>query len=136
MIIDANIALKWVLPEPESAAALALAVRPDLAVPSHFYLEVAHVLTKLARRGVVTRVAARANIAVIRTAPLRVEDSLALLDSALDLALRLNLTSADCLYLALAVKDGDVLVTNDLALRRASERDASLAGRVRLLEEV
>lgn len=54
-ILDASVAVKWVLPEPDSPAALSLEVDyrngvHELLAPDTFPVEVAHALTKAERR--------------------------------------------------------------------------------------
>lgn len=55
-VLDSNIALKWVLPEPDSTKALQLradfqnAVH-DLLSPEVFEVEIAHALTRAERQG-------------------------------------------------------------------------------------
>ena len=59
LVVDASIAVKWVLPEPDSERARALILRGDLTAPDLLRLEVANALWKQARRGAITPERAR-----------------------------------------------------------------------------
>lgn len=136
MIIDANIGLKWVLDQADSEKAGALADRGDLSVPSHFYFEIATVLTRLSRQKVIARTLVRPSLETIRAVAMRVFPFEQVLDEAVALSLRLHAATSDCLYLALALAEDEVLVTADVRFKNAVSRDPDLAGRVRLLREV
>jgi predicted nucleic acid-binding protein len=113
LVVDASVAIKWIVDEPGSDQALALRDR-DLAAPALLRVEAANVLRTLAARGVVEAGEARDLFRFLRTAPvLIVEHDDALEDRALDLALDLNHSVYDCLYLALAERMGRLLVTAD-----------------------
>lgn len=136
MIIDANVALLWVLAEPGSDLAERFIAGSRLQSPSVFKLEVAHALTKARRTKRLSTAEMReafdvlAEIAVVFTP---FED---LLPEAVTTALALHVTTYDALYLALVAASGEQLVTADLRLRNAAARDARFAGRVLLLAEV
>ncbi|HVA51027.1 MAG TPA: type II toxin-antitoxin system VapC family toxin [Pirellulales bacterium] len=54
-VLDSSVALKWVLPEPDSAKAMQLRTDfqnrvHDLVAPNIFYVEVAHALTRAERQ--------------------------------------------------------------------------------------
>lgn len=114
-VVDSSVAIKWYV--PEDLAAEALRVR-DGGVPLHapdfLEVEVAAILWKKIRRGEMTRAVAdsiRADLValgIITFHPTR-----PLVPAAFDLADRTGRTVYDCLYLALAVQLGGVMVTGD-----------------------
>ena len=135
LIVDASVAIEWLVEEESSEAALALR-DDDLAAPSLLRIEVANVLRTLAARGQVSEAEARELPALFQSAPMTiVEPNDALECAALDLALRLGHPIYDCLYLALAVRMGRTLVTADARFLRSLagtglETQASALGKV------
>ena len=114
-VVDASVAIKWVVDEPGSRQAAALLERPLLA-PDLIYAECCNVLWRKARRfEITTDFAQRAAEELMRSDLIlvRLED-LAL--NALHLALRLDHPIYDCFYLALALDRGVPLATADRRL--------------------
>lgn len=99
-VLDASVALNWVLPEPDTPRAVRLrnAYRQklhELLAPDIFPAEVAHALTRAERRGILTRPeGARRLLLVLRTAPL-LHPYLPLLRRAVDIS-----SSSECPSLA------------------------------------
>lgn len=132
-VVDASVAVKWLVSEDGSDAAEALR-GVDLHAPTLLPVEVGNVLRTLARRGDLTDDGARSAFDLLLAAPLRLHDpDPALMRGALDLALGLGHPIYDCLYLALAIDLGAPLVTADGRFHRAANRRAELSGLVRLL---
>jgi predicted nucleic acid-binding protein len=69
IIIDASVALKWVIEEDGSEAAGALLLGEPLAAPDLLMVECVNVLWAKARRGVLTRDLAGAALVAIQAAP-------------------------------------------------------------------
>ncbi len=138
MIVDASVAIKWLIAEIDSPAAEPLADRTDLTAPSVLPIEVGYVLTKLTRRGEISAEGARNAWGVFRTTPLRIVELGPEVDHAFDLSLQLGASFYDCLYLSLAVILDDVMVTADHSFVRAvrASRDRATADRVRTLAEL
>lgn len=131
LVVDASVALKWVLPEPETERALALIESDRLIAPDFLYLECANVLARDVRRGVLPVAAAEEALAALQGVALQVSPILDLIGPAYGLATALGQTVYDCLYLALAQAEGAVLVTAD---RRFAEACAErFADAVRLI---
>ena len=111
-VVDASVAIKWVIGEDDSADAAALLVA-SLASPDLLIAECANILWKKVRRGEITateaglaaRLLARADVALV---PMR-----DLLDAAVALAIALDHPAYDCVYLALARRLGVPFVTAD-----------------------
>jgi predicted nucleic acid-binding protein len=122
-VLDSNVALKWVLPEPDSAKAKQLrddfqnAVHEVLA-PDVFEVEVAHALTRAGRQGkIAAGQAALLWSDVLSTAP-RLERSGPIVPRAIDISSQFRAGVYDCLYVALAEREGCELVTADDKLVR------------------
>lgn len=119
LVVDASVALKWLVEEPDSEAALALQGR-DLVAPALLRLEVANVLRTLVGRGVANRGQALDLLALFQTAPVTIIDPDDALEArALEMALDLGHPVYDCVYLALSERTGRTLVTADGRFLRA-----------------
>ena len=129
LVVDASVALKWVVEEEGSEAALALKGR-DLAAPSLLRVEAANALRTLAARRAITPAAALNLLSLLQEAPVTVvEPDDALERRALEIALELGHPVYDCVYLALAEGMGRQLVTADgRLLRAARDHEARRAG--------
>ena len=119
-VVDASVAIKWVLNEDHSLAAAALLDSDHaLVAPAWMLVEVANILWKRARRGELTPAEAARRLAALQTLTPLLIDPLPLLTRAHDLALALAHPVYDMLYLAVAEQTGGVLVTADERLVRA-----------------
>jgi predicted nucleic acid-binding protein len=134
LVVDASVVLKWVVDEAGSVAAAALRAS-SLAAPELLLEECANVLWVKQRRGELTADEARERLRLLFEAPVQLVPSASLLNRALELAIHLDQTVYDCIYLALALHLDGQLVTADRRLAEASRRDPGLADRVRLLED-
>jgi predicted nucleic acid-binding protein len=122
-ILDASVALKWVLPEPDSAKALKLradfrAAVHELSAPDTFPVEVAHALARAERRKVIPTSQADALLAVVLSTPPVLHPYLPFLKRALSIASQARIGVYDCLYLALAEHEKCQFVTADDRLVR------------------
>jgi predicted nucleic acid-binding protein len=135
VVIDASVAIKWVLSEPDSDAAERLVEEESLAAPDFMLLETANVLRTKARRGDISPADARSAFAGIRATPIRFFGASDYAIYAQELALELDQTVYDCLYLALALSERIVLVTADEAFYRSVGRHGHYQSAVRLLSE-
>ncbi len=124
VVIDASVGVKVVMPEPDSALALALFAhldqdsRTSFFVPGLFYPECASVLKKHAKAGRHTEAEARASMATLLAARLQVISSRDLAGHALDIALTYNTSAYDATYVAASASLGVPLVTADGRLVR------------------
>jgi predicted nucleic acid-binding protein len=120
-VLDASAALCWVLPRPASPHAVRLrdGFRQgvhDLIAPSVFPAEVASALTKAERQKLVPVGQARHLLAdILSTPPVR-HSYESLLARAVDISSRTRGGLYDCLYVALAEREGCELVTDDQKL--------------------
>lgn len=120
-VVDASVAIKWYVPEAHSAEAYRLrAGAATLHAPDFLLVEMAAILWKKLRKGLLTRQDADdilndfAGLIALTRHPTE-----PLVPIAFDLADRSGRTVYDCLYLALAVQLGGVMVTADEKLVNA-----------------
>ncbi len=133
LIIDASVALKWVLAEDGTDRSRALVTADALAAPDLLWIECANVLWVKARRGQITTEDARAALAAIAATPIRALSTTGLSAAALEIALELDHAAYDCLYLAAAMAERCVLVTADEAFAAKTAAFGRYGGLVRLL---
>lgn len=133
VIVDASVALKWVLDEEGSDAAERLQLQETLATPDFLIVECANVLRTKARRGQLNPADARGALAAIRAVPIQLFMASEYAVAAQVLALEIDQTVYDCLYLAVALAQRAVLVTADRAFAEAVTRHGVHAHAVRLL---
>ena len=123
IVVDASVAVKWILPEPGSSAAAALREQdPDLTAPSLVAAEIGNALWKAVQRGGVTRTEALEGFdaALIWLQSLIPMEELRA--RALTLAIELRHPIYDCFYLALAERENAPLVTADAAMLAAARK--------------
>jgi len=123
--LDASVALKWELPEPDSDKANQL--RDDfrngvheLIAPDSFILEVAHGLAKAERQGRIAD-AEQLWLDAMTTCP-DLHPFQPLMLRAVQTARQARIGVYDCLYIALAEREGCELVTADDRLVRTLQR--------------
>jgi len=112
IVIDASIALKWVVPEADSDAALALR-RQRVAAPELLIAECANALWKKVRRNQLTVQEASLAARLLQRSDIELEPMRDLMEPATRLAVALDHPAYDCLYLALADMSACELVTAD-----------------------
>lgn len=133
MIVDASVGMKWLFEELGSEAAERLLVEGGLSAPSIFRVELGHALTKRARQRVLDEQTARELWTDMARMPVAIVETLPLQARAFELSLRLWASLHDCFYLALAERDGDILVTADRKFVAAVAAHGVFAGQVRAL---
>ncbi len=138
LVIDASVAVKWVVEESGTAEALSLLERGALSAPDLLMAECANILWKKIKRGELAEQEARLAGELIQRADLDIQPTRPLMPRALDLAISLDHPAYDCIYLALAIENAWRFITADERLVRklAKARDAELAGKVLPLGEV
>jgi predicted nucleic acid-binding protein len=117
-VLDSSVALKWVLPEPDSSKANQLRdefrrTTHELYCPDVFPIEVAHALTKAERQGRIAPPAAGVLWDDVMTTPPTSFPSLPLVPRAYQIASAARIGIYDCLYVALAEREACELVTAD-----------------------
>ena len=131
-VVDASVALKWVIPEVLSdRAERLLGANEDLIAPDLLPIEAANALwKKTVRREISARDAEQA-LALLQESGLVLRPTGPLLAPALAIAHRLDHPVYDCVYVALARRERARLVTSD---RRLARRIASRRLDVRVVE--
>lgn len=134
-VVDASIAIKWVVEEEGTPAALKLRrgarlLAPDLLVP-----ECANILWKKVQRKELSGDEALIAARLIQSAELELLPTRSLLGSATSLAIELEHPAYDCIYLALAAAINCQFVTADERLLRKLARGTRLPGRALSLAE-
>ncbi len=137
-VVDASVAVKWLINEPLSAqAAKLLDDDLPLAAPELIYAEAANALWAIARRGNIDVDDVREAIDVLADAPLTVPSSMKqLMAAATRLAVALSHPVYDCMYLALAIQEQRPVITADRRFCNVSRDHPYLSGQVIALEDL
>jgi predicted nucleic acid-binding protein len=133
LVVDASVAVKWVLLEPDSERARALVGSEPLIAPDFLMLESANVLAGQVRRRNMDRETAAAGLRTIAAAGVRLTPTAPLVPEAQRLAMTLGQTVYDSLYLALALAEPAMLITADTRFASALATSSAHAQAVRLL---
>lgn len=133
LVIDASVAMKWLVREPGNDAARALFDEPDpLIAPDWLLIEAASTLWKKVQRSELLEIHAARHLADLPEFFSRLYPSAPLAEEALEQGFRLHHAVYDCLYLALAHREAATLVTADEKFFRRLNA-GGLADRARLL---
>jgi predicted nucleic acid-binding protein len=135
-VVDASVAIKWLVDEPLSAqAARLLDDDLPLAAPELIYAEAANALWAIARRGRIGAADVREALDLLADAPLTVPSSMRqLMAAAARLAADLDHPVYDCLYLALALQEQRPVITADRHFYEVVQGHPYLAGHMVALE--
>ena len=136
MIVDASVAVKWLVEEDLSEAATRLATHDDLVAPDILDLEVAQTLTRKVRQRLLPQSAAEELWVDFARATVRRVAWQGHAQPALALSFRLRATFVDCLYLAIAIDLDDTVVTADERFVRAVRSAPRLRRRIVNLAEL
>ena len=112
-VVDASVAIKWVVDEPGSAAAALLLDGRPLHAPPLLFVEAANAFWVMTRRGAIDLAGAADALNQLRQAPFAALPRAELVPQALTLAQRLDHPVYDCVYLALALMREVPVVTAD-----------------------
>ena len=131
MIVDASVASHWFVDTEFSGSAAPYRERLDLSAPSFLVLETANVLYKRSRRGEIEAARCADSIDLLRIIISNWIDNDTLVGPAIGIAVKRLHPVYDCLYLALALKRREPLVTAD---RRLAAMARDLAIEAELIE--
>lgn len=123
LVIDASVAVKWVVQETGTAEALALR-KAELAAPDLIIPECANILWKKHRLGQLSADEAAAAAQLLERADIELAPMRTYLHHATALAIELDHPAYDCLYIALALNKGCVFATADQRLLRKVQQSA------------
>ncbi len=135
VVVDANVALKWVVTEEGSEAAAELASQ-ELIAPAILLGECANALWAKVRRRELSAGEALERLAALQTVPVELVSLDSFAGEALGLALQLEHPVYDCLYLALALQRDLLLITADGRFTDVVRRHGEYSDHVRRLSEV
>lgn len=121
LVVDASVAVKWVLPEADSDRAGAIRATDDLIGPSLVCAEIGSAIWRAVLRGDVPAPEARHQLRVAVGHYRQIVPLEALAERAIALAIRLRHPIYDCFYLALAERDRCALITADTKLIAAAK---------------
>ena len=124
LIVDASIAIKWVVEEEGSDLAIALRAGYRFAAPDLFAAECANILWKKTQRGELTRDEASMAARLIERSGVELFSGRPLIGEATELALDLGHPAYDCFYICLAVRQKCRFVTADERLLAALRHKA------------
>jgi predicted nucleic acid-binding protein len=121
-VLDASVGIKWVMNEADTPSAVRVwdafrAQVHELIAPDSFVLEAAHGLAKAERRGIVPD-SEQLWLDLMKDAPL-LFPAVPLMHRALTIARRARIGVYDCLYVALAEREGCEFLTADDRLQRS-----------------
>ena len=130
LVVDASVAVKWVVEEAGTAAALALRQAARLIAPDLIAAECANILWKKIQRGELSPEEGFLAARLLYSAEIEMVPTCSLMEAATRPAVALDHPAYDCLYLALAADRGCRFVTADERLLRKAGRtgDGRLAG--------
>ncbi len=117
-VVDASVALKWVIPEAGAEAALALRAADRLIAPDLIVAECANALWKMVSRGEMSPEEAELAAETLARAEVELHPMRRLLVAATKMAIALDHPAYDCVYLALAEAETCPFVTADARLVR------------------
>jgi predicted nucleic acid-binding protein len=117
LVVDASIAVKWVLPEADSGRAVAMReTDEDLIAPSLVCAEIGTAICRAVIRGDLPAADAREYLKVATAHYQRIIPLVELADAAIAFATKLRHPIYDCFYFALAERERCALVTADARL--------------------
>ncbi len=113
LVVDASIAVKWVIEEDGTAEALALRRHAKLIAPELLAAECANILWKKVKRDELSKDEAHLAARLIQAADIEFLPIRSLIETATRAAIELDHPAYDCLYLALASERDCRFVTAD-----------------------
>jgi predicted nucleic acid-binding protein len=133
IIVDASVAVKWVVSESGSDQAAALLNQDRLGAPTLWLSEASNALWAKVMRQQLTAEEARGQAAELADAPVVPIGLPGLLPVAMRLALELQHPIYDCFYLSAAMQRDTHVVTADRRFFEKATGQPDLADRVKLL---
>jgi predicted nucleic acid-binding protein len=126
-IIDASIAIKWVVEEDGTAHALALRRGSRLVAPDLLVAECANILWKKVQRGELTAEEADLAARLLERSDMELMPMRGLMQAATRIAVSVLHPAYDCIYLALALATQSRFVTADDRLIRKLQQQPDRA---------
>jgi predicted nucleic acid-binding protein len=122
VVIDASIAIKWVVEEEGTSQSLILLRRGKLMAPELLVAECAHILWRKVRLNELSKNEAFLAARLLQAAAIEFVPTRTLLEAATRIAIELDHPAYDCLYLALAIeRDCQFVTADERFLRKLGE---------------
>lgn len=134
LVVDASVVVKWVLLEVHSEVARDVLSVADLSAPDLIWAELGSVVWRRRRLGEFDTLVAREMLGELCSLEIRAHPTLQLASVALDIAIAIDHSLYDCLYLALAEEEDTAVVTADRRFHRAVA-DSVWADRIVWIED-
>lgn len=132
-VIDASIAIKWVVEEDGTRDALVLRQRAKLIAPELLVAECANILWKKVQRDELSKEESILAARLLECADVELLPTRSLLEAATRIAIDTDHPAYDCLYLALALANDCLFVTADERFRRKLVRARPIDFRGRIV---
>jgi predicted nucleic acid-binding protein len=113
LVIDASIAVKWVVEEVGTSEALVLRQKAKLIAPDLLVAECANIFWKKVQRGELLKAEALLGARLLQGAEIELLPTRSLLETATRMSIEINHPAYDCLYLVLAVEKKCKFATAD-----------------------
>lgn len=133
VVVDANIALKWVKREGDTDLARQVRDQNRILAPDLIWPECANALWTAVRRSALTHDEAELALTALLAYPLRLVASSGLVARAFQLATQLQHSVYDCTYLAAAEANNAILISADLRFINKVAADPALSALARPL---
>jgi predicted nucleic acid-binding protein len=117
LVVDASVAAKWVVNEPDAVLARQLFARGEILAPELLWAELGSMLWRRHRVGELSAPDAREMMFDLRSLPVRSYAIFPLLPLALEIAMAISHSIYDCVYVALADQQDCRFVTADRRFR-------------------
>ena len=136
-VVDASIAVKWLVTETFSdIAARLLEPQQTLIAPELLFAEASNALWTICRRGDINREDCAEAVDALRASPVSVPSSMRqLMPSASRLSVDLDHPVYDCFYLALALQNNYPVITADTRFHAKVHEHPFLSGHIQHIAE-
>ncbi len=124
-VIDASVAIKWLVEEEGTVEALTILEKGELSAPDLLIAECANILWKKVRRQELSEEEAQIGARLLEQVDIEILPTRHLLGSTTRLAVLLDHPAYDCIYLALAIERDRRFVTADERFQRKFREDRS-----------
>lgn len=125
IVIDASVALKWLVEEPDSDLTVARSLESETRIaPDYLLMECAYVIWKKVGQKQLTHRTGEEIIDSLNTLPITFHATYRLITLSYKLAVELNCSVYDCSYLALALNYQCPVVTADKRFYNAVSKSA------------
>jgi predicted nucleic acid-binding protein len=135
LVVDANIAFKWLWPEKDSASAAKLLDGRLLAAPEFIMTELTNIFWLKVNAKAIKIEDAQDRLREFRAGPVKLLPDYTILDRAFEIAAEIQHSIYDCMYLSLLDSVGAILVTDDGGIIRDCKRVARFKNRVLKIDD-